>query len=55
MVDPHVARLESQRRLDAQFLLDRRVIHPCLHPSKLLVTKGTILITNVAYIESEFW
>ena len=59
LVDPHVARLEGQRRVGTQFLLDVDVVHPRFYPLKPLVTEGAILLTiagptNVVHVEAKF-
>ena len=59
LVDPHIARLEGQRRVGTQFLLDLIVVHPRFYPLKPLITEGTILLTiagptNVIHVEAEF-
>ena len=58
LVDPRVARLEGQRRVDTQFLLDIGIVHPCFHPLKSLITEGSILLTiagptNIIQVEAK--
>jgi len=58
LVDPRVARLEGQRRVDAQFLLDLGVVHPRLYPLESLVTERSVLLTiagptNIIHVEAK--
>ena len=59
LVDSSIARLEGQRRVGTQFLLDISTVHPCFHPFKSLITKGSIFLaiagpTNVIQVEAKF-